>query len=178
VTNDDGILACAVRRKCLVSWNARKSCDSWLKRRWATQAKGLLTFTPVGLGSSVVTMVQAAQATARTDFLGLNIAGSWPLDSSSEKRSWSHACYILRGTTSQSLGNPILAESCPVSSKPISETDIDERNLFRRRGPLQESPRNGASEIQGCQEMLADHPTKLQIGLTADIARVTKIRWP
>jgi hypothetical protein len=72
----------------------------------------------------------------------------------------------------------ILAESRSVSSKPISETDIDERNLFRRRGLLQESPRNGASEIQGCQEMLADRPTNLQIGLTADIARVTKIRWP
>jgi hypothetical protein len=108
----------------------------------------------------------------------VNIAGSWPLDSSLEIRSWSHACYILRGTTSQSSGNPILAESRPISSKPIRKTNIDEHNFFRRRRLLQESPCNEAREIQRCQEMLADRPTNFQIGLTADVAGVTKIRWP
>jgi catechol 2,3-dioxygenase-like lactoylglutathione lyase family enzyme len=63
-------------------------------------------------------------------------------------------------------------------SKPISETDIDEQNSFRRRRLLQESSGNGASEIQGCQEMLANRPTNLQIGLIADVARITKVGWP
>ena len=108
----------------------------------------------------------------------LNIAGSWPLDSSLEIPSWSHACYILCGTTSTSLGNPILAQSRPISSKPIRKTNIDEHNFFRRRRLLQESPCNESREIQRCQEMLADRPTNFQIGLTADVARVTKIRWP
>src|SRR5260370_35775971 len=31
------LLACAVRRKRLVSWNARKSCDSWLKTFWSAR---------------------------------------------------------------------------------------------------------------------------------------------
>ena len=78
----------------------------------------------------------------------------------------------------QSSGNPILAESRPISSKPIRKTNIDEHNFFRRRRLLQESPCNKAREIQRCQEMLADRPTNFQIGLTADVARVTKIRWP
>jgi hypothetical protein len=65
-----------------------------------------------------------------------------------------------------------------ISSKPISETDIDEQNSFRRRRLLQESSGIGASEIQGCQEMLADRPTNLQIGLIADVASVTKVGWP
>lgn len=66
----------------------------------------------------------------------------------------------------------------PISSKPIRKTNIDERNVFRRRGLLQEGPRNETGEIQSCKEMLAYRPTNLQIGLAADIARVTKIRWP
>jgi len=108
----------------------------------------------------------------------LNIAGRWPLDSSLEIRSWSHACYILCGTTSTSLGNPILPKVVRYSSKPIRKTNIDEHNFFRRRRLLQESPCNEARDIQRCQEMLADRPTNFQIGLTADVARVTKIRWP
>jgi hypothetical protein len=72
----------------------------------------------------------------------------------------------------------ILAESRPVSSKPISETNIDEHNALGRRRLLQESPRHRASEIQGCEEMLADGPTNFQIGLAADVAPITKIGRP
>src|SRR5262249_26053196 len=64
------------------------------------------------------------------------------------------------------------------SSKPIGESDIDERNAFGGRRLLQESTRKEASEVQGCQEMLADCPTNLQIGLAADVARITKVRRP
>src|SRR5262252_1894090 len=57
------------------------------------------------------------------------------------------ACF---DSTSQSVVNAIPAESRPLSSKPISETDIDERNAFGRGRLLQESPRHGTSEVQGC----------------------------
>jgi len=72
----------------------------------------------------------------------------------------------------------VLGGTPPISSKPIRKTNIDEHNFFGRRELLQEGPRNETGEIQGCKEMLAYRPTKLQIGLASDIARVAKVRRP
>src|SRR5690349_9994284 len=77
-----------------------------------------------------------------------------------------------------------LGEGChihprsPCSSKSIRKASIEKHNLFGRWRLLQERPRDEAGDIQCCQEMLADSPTNLQIGLTSDIPCAAKIRGP
>src|SRR5580700_12349149 len=63
-------------------------------------------------------------------------------------------------------------------SKSIRKANVEKHNLFGRGRLLQERPRHEAGDIQCCQEMLADSPTNLQIGLTPDIPCVAKIRRP
>jgi hypothetical protein len=75
-------------------------------------------------------------------------------------------------------GSLFPGDTPPKSSKPIRKTNIDEHSFFGRGGLLQEGPRNETGEIQGCKEMLAYRPTKLQIGLASDIARVAQVRRP
>jgi hypothetical protein len=69
-----------------------------------------------------------------------------------------------------------VAEPGAKSSKPIGKTKIEERNCIRGRGLLQKLPRNETGDIQRCEEMLADGPTNLKVGLTPDKARAGKVR--
>ena len=84
----------------------------------------------------------------------------------------------LQGKEIRSLTSVAIVDTSQRSLEPIRKTNIDEPNIFRRRGLLQEGPRNKTGKIQSGEEMLADRPANLQIGLAADEARLTRIRWP